>query len=440
MTRARRSRDTRQMKRIEPINKPLRGNIAVPGDKSIAHRAVIFSAIAQGRSRIFNLSGGDDNSRTVRAFRQMGVEIYRDSDALCVDGKGWDGLRAPAGTIDCGNSGTTMRLLSGLLAGRPFHSELDGDSSLRQRPMKRVIDPLSRMGARIKSCRGDGLAPLEIDGGGLRGMKYCMPIASAQVKSAIILAALQADGRTIIEEPQRSRDHTEVMLGGFGGKVSIDGLTITIDSGPALTGQDVHVPGDISSAAFFLVAAAMIPGSDLIVRGVGCNPTRNGVVEVLKRMGASIELLDQRLEGGERVADIRVTGGRLKGIDVGADLVARTIDEYPILAIAAAVAEGVTSFSDVKELRYKESDRIAAMSAGLRALGVAVEERDDGMTIQGGNLFHGGAVKSYADHRVAMSFAIAGLVSGNGVEIDDIACVDISFPSFFALLAEICLH
>jgi 3-phosphoshikimate 1-carboxyvinyltransferase len=428
------------MKRIEPINKPLRGQIAVPGDKSIAHRAVIFAAVAQGRSRIFNLSGGDDNSRTVRAFRQMGVEIFRDGDALCVDGKGWDGLHAPAETIDCGNSGTTMRLLSGLLAGRPFHSELDGDSSLRQRPMNRVIDPLSQMGARIKSRRGDGLAPLEIDGGGLRGIRYAMPIASAQVKSAIVLAALQAEGKTIIVEPQRSRDHTEVMLGGFGGKVSIDGLTITIDSGPALTGQDVRVPGDISSAAFFLVAAAMIPGSDLVVRGVGFNPTRDGVVEVLKRMGASIELLDQRLEGGERVADIRVTGGRLKGIDVGADLVARTIDEYPILAIAAAVAEGVTSFLDVKELRYKESDRIAAMSAGLRALGVAVEERDDGMTIQGGNRFHGGAVKSYADHRVAMSFAIAGLVSGNGVEIDDVACVDISFPSFFALLAEICLH
>ena len=428
------------MKRIAPDKKPLRGNIVVPGDKSIAHRAVIFSAIAQGRSRILNLSGGDDNSRTVRAFRQMGVEIFRDGDALCVEGKGWDGLSAPTERIDCGNSGTTLRLLSGLLAGRPFHSELDGDSSLRQRPMKRVIDPLSKMGARIRSRQGDGLAPLEIDGGGLRGIEYRMPIASAQVKSAIVLAALQAEGQTIVHEPQRSRDHTEVMLSGFGGKISVDGLTLAIAGRPALTGQSVRIPGDISSAAFFLVAAAMIPGSDLTVRDVGCNPTRDGVLEVLKQMGASIELRNQRLEAGERVADIHVTGAALKGVDVDAELVARTIDEYPILAVAAAVAQGVTTFSDVNELRFKESDRIAAMTEGLRALGVLVEERPDGMTIQGGNRLRSGAVKSYADHRIAMSFAIAGLVSENGVEIDDAKCVDISFPSFFDLLAEICLH
>ncbi len=428
------------MKRVEPVKKPLRGNITVPGDKSIAHRAVIFAAVAQGPSRIRNLSGGDDNSRTVRAFRQMGVEIVRDRDALCVDGKGWDGLRVAAGPIDCGNSGTTMRLLSGLLAGRPFHSELDGDSSLRQRPMKRVIDPLSQMGARIRSRYGNGLAPLDIDGGGLHGVQYRMPIASAQVKSAIILAALQAEGKTVIEEPQRSRDHTEVMLGGFGGRISVDGLTIAIDGRPELAGQSVRIPGDISSAAFFLAAAAMIPGSDLVIRDVGCNPTRDGVLEVLQRMGASIELTDRRFEAGEPVADIHVTGGALRGVDVGAELVARTIDEYPILAVAAAVAEGVTTFSDVKELRYKESDRIAAMTEGLRALGVAVEEREDGMTIQGGRRFRSGAVRSHADHRVAMSLAIAALRSDDGVEIDDASCVEISFPAFFDLLAEICLH
>ncbi len=428
------------MKRVEPVKKPLRGNITVPGDKSIAHRAVIFAAVAQGPSRIRNLSGGDDNSRTVRAFRQMGVEIVRDRDALCVDGKGWDGLRVAAGPIDCGNSGTTMRLLSGLLAGRPFHSELDGDSSLRQRPMKRVIDPLSQMGARIRSRSGNGLAPLDIDGGGLHGVQYRLPIASAQVKSAIILAALQAEGKTVIEEPQCSRDHTEVMLGGFGGRISVDGLTIAIDGRPELAGQSVRIPGDISSAAFFLAAAAMIPGSDLVIRDVGCNPTRDGVLEVLQRMGASIELTDRRFEAGEPVADIHVTGGALRGVDVGAELVARTIDEYPILAVAAAVAEGVTTFSDVKELRYKESDRIAAMTEGLRALGVAVEEREDGMTIQGGRRFRSGAVRSHADHRVAMSLAIAALRSDDGVEIDDASCVEISFPAFFDLLAEICLH
>jgi 3-phosphoshikimate 1-carboxyvinyltransferase len=253
------------------------------------------------------------------------------------------------------------------------------------------------------------------------------------------LAALQAEGRTNIHEPQRSRDHTEVMLRGFGGAASVDGLLIAIDGPQALKGQSVWIPGDISSAAFFLTAAAMIPGSDLTVRDVGCNPTRDGVIEVLQRMGASIELDHQRTEAGERVADIHVSGGALTGIDVGPDLVARTIDEYPILAVAAAVAEGVTTFSDVKELRFKESDRITAMTQGLRALGVSVEERDDGMTITGGRI-HSGAIKSYADHRIAMSFAIAGLVSTHGIEIDDAQCVDISFPSFFDLLAEICLH
>ena len=428
------------MKRIEPIDHPLQGDITVPGDKSIAHRAVILGSVAHGRSRIFNLSGGDDNSRTVRAFRQMGIEIFREGDSLCVNGKGWDGLRAPGKPVDCGNSGTTMRLLSGLLAGQPFESELDGDSSLRQRPMQRIIDPLSLMGAKIRSKTDNGLAPLEIAGGGLRGIHYRMPVASAQVKSAILLAALQAGGATTLEEPQKSRDHTEVMLRGFGAQVTVDGSIITVRGGQDLSGQDVRIPGDISSAAFFLVAAAMIPRSDLTIRNVGCNPTRDGVIDVLRRMGASLECFNERAEAGERVADLRLRGGALKGVNIGADLVARTIDEYPVLAVAAAVAEGETIFSDIKELRYKESDRIAAMTAGLRALGIEVEEREDGMTIHGGKGFRGGVVKSYGDHRVAMSFAIAALSSASGVAIDDAACVDISFPGFFDLLGKICLH
>jgi 3-phosphoshikimate 1-carboxyvinyltransferase len=427
------------MKRIEPIQQPLRGDITVPGDKSIAHRAVILGSIARGRSRIFNLSGGDDNSRTVRAFRQMGVEIFRDGDGLCVEGKGWNGLSAPGRPIDCGNSGTTIRLLSGLLAGRPFESELDGDASLRQRPMQRIIDPLRSMGAQIESKSGNGLAPLTIRGGGLRGIEYSMPVASAQVKSAILFAALQAGGSTTLIEPQKSRDHTEVMLRGFGAQVVVEDRKIFLAGAQELAAQEVRIPGDISSAAFFLVAAAMIPGSDLTIRNVGCNPTRDGVMIVLRRMGAAIECLNQRVEAGEQVADFRVRGGGLKGVDVGPELVARTIDEYPVLAVAAALADGVTVFSDVKELRYKESDRIAAMSGGLRALGVAVEERDDGMTIRGGKL-KGGAVESYGDHRIAMSFAIAALASAEGVAIDDAACVDISFPSFFDLLGKICLH
>ncbi len=277
--------------------------------------------------------------------------------------------------------------------------------------MQRVIDPLRQMGARIRSKAGNGLAPLEIDGGGLHGMSYRMPIASAQVKSAILLAALQAEGETRIEEPQRSRDHTEVMIRGFGGEVSVDGVHIGIKGGQSLRGQDVRIPGDISSAAFFLVAAALIPGSDVTIRNVGCNPTRDGIVEILRAMGAAIELRNQRTEAGERVVDIHVTGGQLHGVDVGPELVARTIDEYPILAIAGAVAQGVTRFADVKELRFKESDRIAAMTEGLRNLGVKVEARDDAMTIYGGQQLKGGAVRSFADHRVAMSFAVAGLVS-----------------------------
>ena len=428
------------VKRIAEIKRPLRGELTVPGDKSIAHRAVILASIADGRSRIYNLSGGDDNSRTVRAFRQMGVEIYREGEALCVDGRGWAGMAAPRETIDCGNSGTTMRLLSGLLSGRPFVSQLDGDSSLRQRPMQRVMDPLSRMGAKIVSKNGNSLAPLEIRGGGLHGIQYRMPIASAQVKSAILLAALQADGVTTLEEPLKSRDHTEVMLRGFGAEVSVNGKTIVIEGNQNLAGRDVRIPGDISSAAFFLAAAATIPDSDIVIRNVGCNPTRDGVIEVLRRMGASIQLVNERVETGEQVADVRVVGGTLKGVDVGADLVARTIDEYPVLSVAAALADGVTTFSDVKELRYKESDRIAAMTEGLRRLGVKVDERDDGMTIYGAKRLRGAKVRSFGDHRVAMSFAIAGLSSAGGVEIDDPGCVDISFPSFFELLGKICLH
>ena len=428
------------MKRIAEIKDPLRSEITAPGDKSIAHRAVIFASVAHGRSRIFNLSGGDDNSRTVRAFRQMGVEISREEDGLCIEGKGWDGLAVPQDTIDCGNSGTAMRLLSGILAGRSFASELDGDSSLRQRPMQRVIEPLSRMGAKIVSRSGDGLAPLAIHGGGLHGIHYLMPIASAQVKSAILLAALQADGVTMVEEPFKSRDHTEVMIQGFGGEISVNGKIVALRGRQSLAARDIRVPGDISSAAFFLVAAAMIPGSDIVIRNVGCNPTRVGVIEVLRRMGAAVQLIKQRVEAGEQVADVRVIGGPLKGIDVGPELVARTIDEYPILSIAAALAEGVTTFSDVKELRYKESDRIAAMTEGLRRLGVKVEEREDGMSIYGTERLRGASVRSFGDHRVAMSLAIAGLCSEGGIEIDDPDCVDISFPGFFELLGKICLH
>jgi 3-phosphoshikimate 1-carboxyvinyltransferase len=331
------------MKRIEEQKKPLAGEIIVPGDKSIGHRAVIFASIARGTSRIYNLSGGEDNRSTVGAFKSLGVRISEDGGVLSVEGKGWEGLAAPEKVIDCGNSGTTMRLLSGVLAGRPFASTLDGDASLRQRPMQRVIEPLSRMGARIESRGGKGCAPLEIHGGGLKAIRYATPMASAQVKSAIILAGLQADGITIIEEPQQSRDHTEVMARAFGAKLEVAGRSISVAGGHQLSAADVRVPGDLSSAAFFMVAAAAVPGSDLLIRDVGCNPTRSGVIDVLRRMGVAIEFINPREEAGEPVADIRVRGGKLKGVDIGPEMVARTIDEYPVLAVAGALAEGKTT-------------------------------------------------------------------------------------------------
>jgi len=427
------------MKRVLQSKNPLRGEISVPGDKSIGHRAVIFGSIAYGSSRVSNLSGGEDNQRTVQAFKDLGVKISTEGESLYIEGQGWEGLTAPKNIIDCGNSGTTMRLLSGVLAGRPFTTILDGDRSLRRRPMQRVIEPLNRMGAHLIGREGKGLAPLEISGGKLKGIEYPMPIASAQVKSAILLAGLQAEGLTIVDEPQNSRNHTELMIKGFGGEVMLDGRQVSLTGGQALSGRDVRIPGDISSAAFFLVAAALIPGSQVVVRGVGVNPTRDGVIEILRRMGAEIELVGVRIETGEPVADLKVTGGRLSGVEIGSELAARTIDEYPILAVAAALADGVTAINGVKELRFKESDRISAMTEGLHKLGVDVEEREDGMTIHGRETLQGNKVRSFGDHRIAMSLAIAGLRADGGVEIDDAQCVDISFPAFFDLLDRICL-
>ena len=409
--------------------------MAVPGDKSIGHRAVIFTSIAHGRSRIWNLSGGEDNLRTVQAFKDLGVKMWQEGETLCVEGKGWDGLCPPGKVIDCGNSGTTMRLLSGVLAGRPFVTTLDGDVSLRQRPMQRVIDPLARMGAQVLSRNGEGVAPLEIRGGNLRGIHYILPIASAQVKSAIVLAGLQAEGVTVVEEPQKSRDHTEIMAQAFGVKLKVEGeRSVVVEGGQRLSARDVRVPGDLSSAAFFLVAAAAILGSDLVIRGVGCNPTRSGVIDVLRRMGAGIEMTRQREEAGEPVADLRIIGKKLRGVEIGPEMAARTIDEYPVLSVAAALAEGVTTICGAKELRFKESDRIAAMTRELRSLGVQAEEREDGMKIEGRSRLQGAQLSSYGDHRVAMALAVAGLSSDGGVEIDDSACVDISFPGFFDLL------
>lgn len=421
--------------RVPQASRPLRGELEVPGDKSIGHRAVMLGAVARGETRIENLSRGADNSSTVAAFRRMGVEFRREDGALCIEGRGWDGLRPPQETIDCGNSGTTMRLLTGLLAGRPFAATLDGDGSLRSRPMKRVIDPLTRMGARVAGR--DGRAPLEIEGGGLHGIAYSSPVASAQVKSAVLLAGLQARGETRFEEPHCSRDHTEIMAREFGAAVESAGPEVVVRGGQELSGTRLKVPGDMSSAAFLAVAAAAVPGSDLCVRGVGCNPTRSGAMEVLRSMGADIEMTQVREENGEPVADLRIRGGRLEGAEVPADLAPRTIDEYPVLFVAAALARGCTLFRYVGELRFKESDRIAVMSRELAKLGVKVEERGDDVAVEGADRLRSASVESHGDHRVAMALAVAGLSAEGGVLLSGEECVGVSFPGFFESLGKI---
>lgn len=407
----------------------------VPGDKSIGHRAVIMGAVARGETRIVNMSAGADNSSTVAAFRRMGVRFRRDADTLCIEGAGWDGLQAPPETVDCGNSGTTMRLLAGLLAGRPFDTTLDGDGSLRSRPMKRVIEPLTRMGARMTGQ--DGCAPLEIHGGSLHGIEYVSPVASAQVKSAVLLAGLQARGETQFEEPYPSRDHTEIMARGFGATVECAGRKVTVKGEQELSGTRLRVPGDVSSAAFIAVAAATIPGSDVWIRRVGCNPTRSGVIEVLRAMGADIEMSQTRDEAGEPVADFRVRGGVLEGTEVQPDLAPRTIDEYPVLFVAAALAKGSTVFRDVGELRFKESDRIATMRLELAKMGVRMEVQGDDVTVEGAGELKSASVESHGDHRVAMALAVAGLSTRGGISLANEECVKVSFPGFFESLGKI---
>ncbi|MDE0028765.1 MAG: 3-phosphoshikimate 1-carboxyvinyltransferase [Deltaproteobacteria bacterium] len=423
------------MVRVEQASRPLRGALEVPGDKSIGHRAVILGALARGETRIHNMSAGADNSSTVSAFRRMGVAFRREDGALCIEGRGWDGLQAPRETIDCGNSGTTMRLLAGVLAGRPFAVTLDGDGSLRTRPMKRVTEPLTRMGARMSDR--EGCAPLGIHGGALHGIEYASPVASAQVKSAVLLAGLQARGETHLEEPYRSRDHTEIMLRGFGARVESVGRAVVVPGGQELSGTRLTVPGDISSAAFLVVAAATILGSDVTVRGVGCNATRSGVIDVLRAMGADIELTGRREEAGEPVADIRVRGGTLTGTEVAPELAPRTIDEYPVLFVAAALAQGTTLFRDVGELRFKESDRIATMARELSRMGARMEVRGDDVAIEGGGSLEAASVESHGDHRVAMALSVAGLSAAGGIRLAGEDCVKVSFPGFFESLEKL---
>jgi len=411
----------------------LQGRLRVPGDKSISHRAVMFGALAQGTTTVDGFLTGQDCLSTMKAFQSMGVVIEQTAaTSLCIHGVGLHGLQAPAAALDLGNSGTSMRLMAGLMAGQRFDTTMVGDVSLSKRPMLRIVDPLHSMGAQIDTAE-NGTAPLHVHGcTALHGIDYRSPVASAQIKSSLLLAGLYAQGVTRVTEPGASRDHTERMLRAFGVTVECAPSVAAVQGGQRLRATPIAVPADISSAAFFMVGAAIQPGSELLLEAVGVNPTRNGVIEILRRMGADIELLDSRLLGGEPIADIRVRGGALHGIDIDHELVTLAIDEMPVVFVAAACAEGETVVRDAAELRVKESDRIQTMCGGLQNLGIDAEPTADGACIRGGQ-FGPGKVDSLGDHRIAMSFAIAALRASGPIEILDCANVNTSFPGFVSL-------
>jgi 3-phosphoshikimate 1-carboxyvinyltransferase len=419
----------------------LRGTIQPPGDKSISHRAAMLNALADGEAVVHNFLPGDDCVSTLEVLRALGVacdlDTSGDTTVLRVRGAGMDGLREASRVLDCGNSGTTMRLMSGILAGQPFFSVLDGDDSLRARPMKRIADPLREMGARIDGRAGGSLAPLAVRGGGLRGIRYRMPMASAQVKSAVLLAGLFAENETVIEEPGPARDHTERMLDAMGARIEREGPAVRLTPGRRLEPLSMRVPNDISAAAFWMVAAAVHPDAELRITGVGVNPTRTGIIDALRAMGADLAVEEERVVGGEPVADIVVRSSQLEGTVVEGDLVPRLLDEAPVLAVAAAFARGVTEIRDAEELAVKESNRVATTVSQLQALGVRISERPDGMIIEGGSGISGGNGRSFGDHRLAMALAVAGLAGTAPVAIEDDECVAVSYPAFWQHLEAI---
>lgn len=415
----------------------LSGEVNVPGDKSISHRAVMFGALAKGKTQITGFLRGADCLSTISCFRQLGISIEENADRILVEGKGLHGLSAPADVLDTGNSGTTTRLISGILAGQKFTSVLNGDASIQKRPMKRIMTPLSQMGASIRSLRGNDCAPLEITGSALHGISYLSPVASAQVKSAILLAGLYADGETSVTEPAVSRNHTELMLKSFGADVKTEGLTAAIQPEPALHGMDILVPGDISSAAYFIAAGCLVPNAEILIRNVGINPTRDGILRVAKEMGADITLLNEK-NTGEPVADLLVRSSRLHGITIGGDIIPTLIDELPVIAVMAAAAEGTTVIKDAAELKVKESDRIAVMTENLSAMGCDITAAVDGMIIHGGHELHGAVIDSHSDHRIAMSFAVAAMIADGETEIRDADCVRISYPDFYHDMEMLC--
>ena len=423
---------------VRAVTRPERlgGELAVPGDKSISHRALILNAMAYGEARVTGLSDGADVMSTLGCLRGMGVDISGGP----LTGAGWTAgvvgkgpvLEEAADILDAGNSGTSMRLLSGLLAAQPFLSVLTGDASLRSRPMGRIVEPLRRMGAQVMGRQDGSLAPLAIRGGALRGIEYDLPVASAQVKSCILLAGLSADGDTVIRQPALSRDHTERMVTAMGATVEGDGLDLALRPGP-LRAVDISVPGDISSAAFWIVAGLCHPWARVLVRGVGLNPSRTGIIDALRAMGAgdSLQLVDERTEGGEPVADVLVTSGQLRGTEIGGDMIPRILDEVPVLAVAACFAEGETVIRDAAELRVKESDRIATTVGELSRLGASIEAREDGMVIRGTGRLRGAACQSHGDHRLAMAMAVCGLLAEGETRIHGAADASVSYPGFW---------
>ena len=412
----------------------LKGEVTIPGDKSISHRAVMFGSLAEGTTVVTNFLQGADCLCTISCFRKLGIQIENTAERILIHGKGLHGLSESSETLDTGNSGTTTRLISGILAGQSFTTFLNGDASIQTRPMKRIMTPLSMMGADITSLNGNNCAPLRICGGHLHGITYQSPVASAQVKSCVLLAGLYADAPTSVTEPVLSRNHTELMLSGFGAKVTSSGTTATIEPEPDLKGMKIEVPGDISSAAYFIAAGLIIPNSEILVKNVGINPTRDGILRVAIEMGGDITVLNEKISGGEPTCDLLVRSSSLKGVTVGGEIIPTLIDEIPMIAVMACFAEGTTIIKDAQELKVKESNRIDTVVTNLKAMGAHIEATDDGMIIEGGYPLHGAVIDSHLDHRIAMSFTIGALGADGETTIEGADYVKISYPEFYETL------
>ena len=410
--------------------KTLKGEVTIPGDKSISHRAVMFGSLAEGTTEVTNFLQGADCLSTIDAFRKMGIEIKNTQESILIHGRGLHGLKAPSGVLDMGNSGTTTRLISGILAGQTFESTLTGDASIQKRPMRRIMEPLTMMGGNIVSVNGNGCAPLHITGSPLHGIHYHSKVASAQVKSAILLAGLYADGETLVTEPSLSRNHTEIMLRTFGADLTSEDRTAKVCPEPRLQGQKIHVPGDISSAAYFIAAGLLVPGAEVLIKNVGINPTRDGILKVAQEMGGNITVLNENYDG-EPTADLLVKHSHLHGVVIEGDIIPTLIDELPIINIMAACAEGTTVIRTAAELKVKESNRIDVMVQYLGAMGCDITGTEDGMIIVGGRPLHGTEVDSHMDHRIAMSFAIASLIAAGETTIKGSDVVNISYPDFY---------